>query len=693
MNRKSDPFGTNQPILIALTGNPNSGKTTIFNSLTGSHQHVGNYPGVTVERKEGFRDYRGHRLHIVDLPGTYSLTAFTPEERVARDFILDQRPDVVVDVLDASNLERNLYLAVQLMEMNVPLLLVFNMSDVARQRGFEFDLTLLSRLLGSPIVQTVGVKGEGIDALLEAMIQMAVQANPIGVPIRYGDEVEREILRLGDWVKNHPDSARKYGTRWLAVKLLEQDPQVMEMLGPQVLSELQESIRRLTPVFRDEPAIVIADRRYGFISGACQEAVRLTVQSRHDFSDRIDSIVIHRIWGVPIFLLLMYAVFQLTFDLGQFPMQWLEMFFGWLGSVVGGLWPEGTDSLLRSLWIDGVLAGVGGVVAFVPNILLLYAGIAILEDSGYMARAAFLTDHLMHRIGLHGKSFIPMMIGFGCSVPAIMATRILENRRNRLTTIMVIPLMSCGARFPIYALFIPAFFAARYRPLVMSAMYLIGILLAIGCAKILRSTVFHGETMPFVMELPPYRMPTWKGLWLHTWARGWMYLRKAGTVILAISIGLWAATTFPRPSASARDGRSDNEIRSIQLQSSIAGKVGKAIEPAIRPMGFDWKIGTALIGATAAKEVFVSQLGIIYSLGGQSEDHSSLRAKLRAEYSPLQGFCVLLFCLIGTPCIATVVITARETGSWGWAALQWGGLTVLAYMVTVLVYQIGRWFV
>lgn len=677
-------------ITVALAGNPNSGKTTIFNALTGSRQHVGNYPGVTVEIQRGLCRHRDKTITIVDLPGTYSLTAFTPEERVARDFLFDQRPDAVVDVVDASNLERHLYLAVQILEMGAPLILAFNMSDVARQHGLEFDLPLLSRLLGAPIVPTVGTQGEGLGSLMDTAVEMATRSVNLRVPIRYGDEIEQEIERLGESISGNSDLVTQYGQRWVAIKLLEQDPQILERVGPDVLSALQESIRRLTAIFRDEPAMVIADRRYGFISGACQEAVRLTTQTRHDRSDQIDSILLHRVWGIPIFLLLMYGVFEFTFHLGDYPMRGLEWIFALLAEGVSGLWPAGSDSLIRSLLVDGVIAGVGGVTAFLPNILLLYAAIAFLEDSGYMARAAFLMDRWMHRIGLHGKSFIPMLIGFGCSVPAIMATRILENRRNRLTTILVIPLMSCGARFPIYSLLIPAFFAVQYRPMVLLLLYLTGAALAIGSAKLLRGTLFRGETAPFVMELPPYRMPTMTGLWLHTWTRGKLFLKKAGTVILAISIVMWAATTFPRSSDELLAGTSPAKAQAIRLENSAAGRIGKALEPVIQPLGFDWKVGTALIGAATAKEVFVSQLAIVYSLGDPDENVERLRNRLAEDYSPLQGLSILLFCLIGTPCLATVAITARETGSWKWAALQWGGLTALAYIVSLMVFQVGR---
>jgi ferrous iron transport protein B len=403
----------------------------------------------------------------------------------------------------------------------------------------------------------------------------------------------------------------------------------------------------------------------------------------------IDAIATNRIFGLPFFLILMYVVFQLTFTLGAYPMGWLEHFFEWSSGAIAGLWPTGSESWLKSLLIDGVIGGVGGVIVFLPNILLLFLVISVLEDSGYMARAAFVMDRIMHKIGLHGKSFIPMLIGFGCSVPAIMGARILENRRNRLTTIMIIPLMSCGARLTIYALLIPAFFAEKWRGPMLWIIYLIGIVLAVICAKILRLTVFRGETTPFVMELPPYRMPTLKSVCIHMWQRGWMYLRKAGTIILVISIILWAAMSYPKPSDESLVGLDAGQAGQQKLEYSVLGRVGRAIEPAIKPLGFDWKIGTALIGATAAKEVFVSQLAIVYAVGSGDETSESLREKLQRAYTPLTGFCIMLFCLIYAPCVATVVMTRHESGSWRWALFQFFALTAIAYVLTFLVYQIG----
>jgi ferrous iron transport protein B len=679
-------------IVVALVGNPNSGKSSLFNLLTGSHQHVANYPGVTVEKKQGHLRYRGHEIVVVDLPGTYSLTAYSIEELIARRFILDDKPDVVVDVVDASNIERNLYLGTQLIEMDPPLVFAFNMADLAKRRGLEFDLGQLSRLLEARIAPTVGNKGEGRTALLEAILQTAGEGRkPRTHTVRFGPEIEEELARIEEAVaRGAEELAGQYGARWLAIKLLEQDDEIVAKVASRaVLDAVDQSVRRLRGLFGDEPEIVMADRRYGFISGACQETIRNSVERRHDASDTIDAVVTNRVLGLPIFLLLMYAVFWSTFALGEYPMKGLEWLFGWLGTTVSGLWAAGSESWLQSLLVEGVLAGVGGVVVFLPNILLLFLAIALLEDTGYMARAAFVMDRLMHKIGLHGKSFIPMLIGFGCSVPAIMATRILENRRNRLTTILVIPLMSCGARLTIYSLLIPAFFTPHWRGPVMWSIYLIGIVLAVGAAKVLRLTIFQGETMPFVMELPPYRVPTPRSVLIHTWRRGWMFLKKAGTVILGISIVLWFLANFPKPSADELAGLNAVQAHRVALEHSAVGRLGHLIEPAIRPLGFDWRIGTALIGSLAAKEVFVSQLSIVYAV--DSPHHAEvLREELQASYTPLIGFCTMLFCLISAPCVATLAVTRHETGSWRWAIFQFLGLTALAYVLTLAVYQTGR---
>lgn len=679
-------------LTVALAGNPNSGKTTIFNLLTGAHQHVGNYPGVTVEKKEGHCRHLDYEMTVVDLPGTYSLTAFSIEELVARDFIVQEHPDIVVDIIDASSIERNLYLATQLIELNVPLVLAFNMSDVAEQKGLLFNIEQLSSLLEARIVPMVGHKGKGRKELLDAIVETAREGKKQRThQIGYGEEIEQELALIATIVaEKEPELAEKYGARWLAIKLLEQDNELISRVkNRDVLAAVTASIAHLKDIFGDEPELVIADRRYGFISGACQETIRTTVELRHGYSDMIDAIMTNRILGLPIFLVLMYLVFFLTFKIGKYPMGWLEWFFEWSGQAIAGCWPPGSESWLKSLLVDGVIGGVGGVIVFLPNILLLFSAIALLEDTGYMARAAFIMDRVMHKIGLHGKSFIPMLVGFGCSVPAIMATRILENRRNRITTIMVIPLMSCGARLTIYAMIIPAFFPEKWHGPMMWLIYLIGIVLAIICIKALRLTVLKGESTPFVMELPPYRMPTLKSISIHTWQRGWMYLRKAGTIILAISILLWLASSFPKPDRESLKDLSPEQAQQKRLEYSLVGRFGRVIEPVLRPLGFDWKIGTALIGATAAKEVFVSQLAIVYAAGSENEGTATLRQRLRANYTPLTGFCIMLFCLIYAPCIATIAMTRQETNSWGWAIFQFLGLTVLAYIITLFAYQIG----
>jgi len=706
-----------------------SGKTTIFNNLTGAHQHVGNYPGVTVERKEGTCFHRGVSIQVVDLPGIYSLTPYSTEEVVARDFIIEERPNVIVDIVDASNLERNLYLTTQLIPLRVPLIVALNMSDVAEQRGFAINHRRLGELLGARGVPTVGHRNKGTAELLDAILEVAGGLNaPRPVEISYGREIDEELDKLEPLVRARPELAADCDPRWLAIKLLEDDRIVRERVerdaeaGAALLAAAAASREHLRRVFGEAPEIVLADRRYGFISGACQEAVTQSVEARHLASDRIDALVLHRVIGLPLFLLLTYLTFQFTFAVGHAPTDWIESFFAWLSEAVAGLWPKGAESAVRDLACDGVIAGVGGVLTFVPYTMLLFLAIAFLEDTGYMARAAFLMDHLMHRIGLHGKSFIPMLIGFGCSVPAVLATRTLDSRRDRLTTMLVVPLMSCSARFVIYTVIVGAFFAdrvlvhigplaLRLQPVMYFLMYLIGVVLAVLAAKVLRMTVLRGETTPLVMELPPYRMPTLRGLAIHMWERGWLYVKKAGTVILGLSILLWVLTTYPRKTEFSQDyaarrqraeGVADEAARRAELEAiehgmaaerlahSAAGRIGKAIEPVLRPLGFDWKIGTALIGAFAAKEAFVAQMGIVYAVGSGEANRDALRQHLRDEYPPLVGFCIMLFCLVSMPCVATIAATRRESGSWGWAFLQLGGLTALAYVLTLITYQLGR---
>ena len=742
-------------ITIALAGNPNAGKTTIYNALTGARQHIGNYPGVTVEKKESSITYNGKNLKIIDLPGTYSLTAYSVEEVVARNVIINEKPDVVVDIIDSSNLERNLYLAVQLMELRIPLVFVFNMKDMAQEMGIKINVAKLSQLLGVPIIETVGSKGDGVKNILDEAIKVA-QSNSINYPvISYDSIIEKSLSSIEALVKEYAQGVENYNSRWLSVKLLEGDKDVLNLVpSPIVAEEIKRAEQEIEKILGDTPETAIASARYGFISGACQECVTTTVEARHNMSDAIDSVLVNRVLGIPIFLGLMYLVFQLTFTLGDPFMGWIEEFFGFLGDKASVLI---SHDLLRSLIVDGIIGGVGGVIVFLPNIIFLFIAIAVLEASGYMARVAFIMDKVMHKIGLHGKSFIPFLIGFGCSVPAIMATRTLDNQRDRIITMLVTPFMSCGARLPIYLLIIPAFFE-KNQALVLWVIYLIGIVMAIVIAKLLGMTVLKGESAPFVMELPPYRIPTLKGVLTQMWERSWLYLKKAGTIILFISIVMWALTVFPQfpedkaeaytaslPALEQTVSENTEKLSSLgyiipneenaaeaeannaklsdadkaeaeklvavleetngkideilfnyseaELEYSAAGRIGKFIEPVLTPLGFDWKIGTALIGAFAAKEVFVAQMGIVYSLGEVGEDSDALRAKLQENYTPLVGFAIMIFALLSAPCMATFAIVKRESNSWKWTFFQFFGMTLVAYIITLLIYQIGRLFV
>ncbi len=705
---------------LALAGNPNAGKTTIFNALTGERRHVGNYPGVTVERVEGEMRFEGAVFRVVDLPGTYSLSAYSAEERVAREVLLNTPPDAVIAVLDASNLDRHLYLAVQLMELGLPLVLALNMSDVAARRGLRVDAAALSALLGVPVVPTVGHRGEGLADLRRAAARVCRAGRQDARPIAYGAEIEPHLAQLERLAAAQPGGAAH--ARGFALALLEGDPEAAARLrrlcpdaGDGLLREAARLRTHLETVSGADIGTVLADARYGFIAGACAESVTRAEPDRLTRSEQIDRVALSRWLGLPLFALLMYAVFQAIFALGAPLTRALEALFAWLAGLIAAAWPAGAPALGRSLLTDGIVGGVGGVVTFLPNILLLFLAIALLEDTGYMARAAYLMDALMHRIGLHGKSFIPMLIGFGCTVPAILATRTLETRRDRLTTILVLPLMSCGARLAIYALLIPAFFPERLQAPVLWLLYLIGIALAAGLAWLLRQTIFRGDEAAFVMELPPYRVPTLKGALLHTWERGRLFLRKAGTLILGASILLWALSVWPRPGAdaqrrldagrqaiAARAGlpaperqalleRHDAAAAQAALEHSAVGRLGRLLAPAFRPLGFDWQVATALLGAVAAKELFVAQMAIVHAVGTAAPDApGTLRDALRARYTPLQAFCMMLFCLVSLPCVATVAATRQETGAWRWAVLQAGGLTLLAWGITAVVYQAGR---
>ena len=705
MDTQSHP---KQTITVAVTGNPNSGKTTIFNCLTGANQKVGNYGGVTVETKEGILRHGQYTIKFVDLPGTYSLTAYSIEEIVARNFIIMERPDVVLNVVDGSNLERNLYLTTQLKELGTAMVVDLNMADEMKKKGVDVDLELLSQNLCAPIIPTVGTKKRGIKQLIEAVIEVATGKwdRPPSPPIHYGREIETELEKITHPIIERRDALQNSRTdlndslcmatspHWVAIKLLENDKEVLQSLHDsrtrrEVSEQVERSRKRLTEMFGEDPETIIAEQRYGYVRGVSLAVIRQTPQSRMNLTDKFDKVLTNRVLGLPIFAALMYLTFWLVFTVGETPMGWIESAMEHLADLISRYWSDAYATNLRSLVIDGIIGGVGGVLVFVPNIVLLFAAITLLEDTGYMSRAAFIMDRLMKWVGLHGKSFIPMLTGFGCSIPGIMGTRILDNRRDRFTTLLVLPLMSCGARLPIYMLIIPAFFAPSRQATVMYSLYIIGIVVAVICAKLLRSTIFRGSPSPFVMELPPYRIPTLRAVLIHIWQRTWLYLRKAGTIILAFSIIMWALAVFPQVPAEQLDGLSGEQAQEVALRYSFTGRLGRLIAPVIKPMGFDWKIGTALVGSFPAKELFVAQMGIVYSLGEADGQSQALRDTLKKHYNPLIGFCVMLFCLLSAPCMATIAITRRETGSWLWALLQFGGLTLIAYVLTVIVYQTG----
>jgi ferrous iron transport protein B len=720
--KSEDSAGAPAPrrTMIALAGNPNAGKTTIFNMLTGTRQHMGNYPGVTVERKEGEVRQGDRRVDVIDLPGAYSLSARSAEEIVARNVLIEERPDAVIAVVDASNLERNLYLAMQLLELGVPLVIALNMWDMLEEKGLTVDVERMSRLIGVPVVATTGHKGQGVREAFEIALQVADGQRTVRpFHIQYGNEIEPHVKKIQARIESLP--ALKSRARWFALKMLEGDAEtgrrvkaLCEDSADELKAYAEQHRKHIEQIFDEKIAALLADRRYGAIAGICAEAVTQTGIARISRSEQVDRVVLNRWLGLPIFGGLMYLAFYLTFSLGEPLTQWLAGGFSLLGRWVSAWWAPDSESLLRSLLVDGAIAGVGGVVAFLPTILLLFLAIAILEDSGYMARAAFIMDRFMHAIGLHGKSFIPMLLGFGCTVPAIMGTRTLESRRDRITTIMVLPLMSCGARIPIYVLFLQALFPKHWHAPVMWGLYALGILIAVLAAKLLRSTLLKGETVPFVMELPPYRLPTLRGMLIHMWERAGYFLRKAGTLILGASVVLWALSVWPAlPADAEADFRAEQEqiladratnenVRAEALQQldyrhaqealrhSLVGRVGRTLAPVLRPLGFDWRISTALIGAFAAKEVFVAQMGIVYSMGETDEESGSLQNRLREDYTKTQAMAIMIFCLISMPCMATVAITRREAGGWRWAALQLVGLTVLAWIVTAVFYQVAR---
>jgi ferrous iron transport protein B len=680
---------------IALAGNPNAGKTSLFNALTGAHRKVGNYPGVTVEKLEGSRFRDGHEYRFIDLPGIYSLTAYSIDEVVARDFLLDERPDLIVDVLDSTNLERNLFLCLQFQELGIPVVGALNMSDEAEAKGVRIDDKALSALLGIAMVRTVGTKGSGLEALLDAIdaaadgraATLARGEAPVRKSILYGAEVESRVEPLEAGIASDGGFASRFPARWLAIKLLEKDENAYGYLarhrdGAALAAKAREAAAWIERHYGKDAELVVSEQRYGYIRGAVKETVRIVAKPSFSVTEKLDAVIMNRFLALPIFVFVLWGVFRLTFSLGAFPQAWLEASFSWLGGAISSVLPAG---FLRSLLVDGIIAGVGSVFSFVPLIIILFFLLSLLEDVGYMSRAAFATDKFLHAFGLHGQSIFPMMLGFGCSVPAIMAARTLKSRRDRIVTILVIPFMSCGAKLPVYVLLAGAFFPRKASGAVM-LIYAIGVALSLVVAMVLKRTILSGDPTPFVMELPPYRAPTLRGVLWHVWEKTQSYLKKMGTVIMAASILVWAITTFP-----ASPGQADPEA---VLEHSAAGSIGRLIEPAFKPIGFDWKLSVATLTGFAAKEVTVSTLGILYRVGSDARgEGASLRDALRSDpgWNPLLAFTFMLFTLAIPPCLAAMATIKTELG-WGWLGFEILFLLSVGWALCFAVFRLGTLF-
>ena len=717
--------GKRRTINVALVGNPNCGKTSLFNVASGGHEHVGNYSGVTVDAKEGFFDFQGYHFRLIDLPGTYSLSAYSPEELYVRKHIIEETPDVIINVVDAGNLERNLYLTTQLIDMNVRMVIALNMYDALQHSGNQLNYHKLSELLGVPIVPTISRTGEGIDNLFHVIIGLYEGIDFMGqkdeikneilrefrewhdayvpdhkykgaednftakgfirhIHINHGPEIERSIDAVKKEISKNENIRHKYSTRFLAIKLLENDKDIETRViaplpnGKEILAARDKEAERLRQLGNDDSEQCIADAKYGFISGALKETFTQTNHDTETFTRVVDSIVTNRFWGYPIFFIFLYIMFEGTFVLGEYPQRLIE----WLVALIG----QGAEKFLspgplKDMIVDGIIGGVGGVIVFLPNILLLYFFISFMEDSGYMARAAFIMDKIMHKMGLHGKSFIPLIMGFGCNVPAIMTARIIESRKARLVTMLVNPLMSCSARLPIYLVLIGAFFPGK-ASLILLSIYAIGILLAVLMARIFTKFLVKGDDTPFVMELPPYRMPTAKVVLRHTWEKGKQYLKKMGGIIMVASIIIWFLGYYPNHDAYATQAE--------QQENSYIGQLGKAIEPVIEPLGFAWKMGIGILSGVGAKELVVSTLGVLYT---NDDDIDSVNLSERIPITPLVAYCYMLFVLIYFPCIATLTAIRQESGSWKWAVFAAAYTTVLAWIVAFAVHQIGSLFI
>ena len=678
-------------IRVALVGNPNCGKTSLFNIASGSHEHVGNYSGVTVDAKEGHFKFRDYEITLVDLPGTYSLSAYSPEELYVRKNLLETTPDVVVNVVDASNIERNLYLTTQLIDMNLRVVMALNMYDELEHKGDKLDTTQLGYLLGMPVCPTVSRDGRGIPELFDTVIKIYEGADDRlarHIHINHGAEIEKSIKRVQRHIAYNEELKATYSTRYLTIKYLEGDKEVERLLsGKPNIGDISDAradeMERVESLLGTSMESAIVDAKYAFIQGALAETYRKYQEERprRTITDRIDAIVTNQWAAFPIFLVLLWFVFWATFTIGQYPMDWIEAGVGWLGNAVGSLMADGW---IKDLVVDGCIAGVGSVLVFLPNIMILYFFISIMEDSGYMARAAFIVDKLMHRIGLHGKSFIPMVMGFGCNVPAIMATRSIESRKSRLVTMAIIPFMSCAGRLPIFVLFAGAFFPGSPATALLG-IYLLGIVLAILSALVIGKFV-KDDDLPFVMELPPYRMPTWKATWRHTWEKGKQYLEKMATTILIFSVAIWFLGYFPRHA---------DQTAAYQQEHSYIGMVGKAIEPAMEPLGFNWKMDVGLLAGVGAKELVISTLGVMYAQDGEQyegmgdEDDTALQAALKATVPTAAALAFMVFVLLYFPCIATFVALKNETGSWRWAILLCLYTILVAWICAFAAFRIG----
>ncbi len=670
-------------INVALVGNPNCGKTSLFNSATGAHEKVGNYSGVTVDVKQAVIQHDGYTITMSDLPGTYSITEYTPEELYVRTHILQNMPDVVINVVDSSNLERNLYLTTQLIDMNIKVIIALNMYDELEKSGIKFDYKALGRMLGIPIIPTVASKGEGIKELLDKVIDVFEDNEKIvrHIHINYGTDIEKSILEIQNLIWKDADIVARYSSRYISIKLLEDDKSTLSIINKspffkEITEKAATERAKLEKYYNDTAETVISDAKYGFIAGALSETMVKPNDNKVKKTRDIDRIMTHRIWGIPIFLFLMWLMFQATFTIGEYPMGWIENGIEYLADFVNRIMNEGP---LKDLIIDGVISGVGGVLVFLPNILILFMFISIMEDTGYMARASFIMDKLMHKIGLHGKSFIPLLMGFGCNVPAVMATRTLESRKDRIITMLIIPFMSCSARLPIYILLISAFFDS-YHGLVLFSIYLIGIIVAVISSLIFQKTIFSKEEAPFVMELPPYRVPTARSIVRHMWNKGAQYLKKMGQVILLASIIIWALGYYPRH---------ENLSPAQQQEQSYIGKIGKTIEPILAPLGFDWKIGVSLVTGIAAKEIVVSSMTV---LNQADEDTFSLEDTLRQQnYTPLTAYGFMIFALLYIPCIAVFAAIRKEAGI-RWALFSALYSTVIAWILAFLIHSLGTFW-